>query len=59
MVPFNIIPHYMREDHKQWTKEFLKDVLQDNPFTVYAITDNQAVAYVDGKIKKLRIRNYS
>lgn len=51
MVPFNIIPHYMREDHKQWTKEFLKDVLQDNPFTVYAITDNQAVAYVDGKTK--------
>ena len=41
----------MREDHKQWTKEFLKDVLQDNPFTVYAITDNQAVAYVDGKTK--------
>ena len=47
----NFIPHYMREDHKQWTKEFLKDVLQDNPFTVYAITDNQAVAYVDGKTK--------
>ena len=41
----------MRENHKQWTKEFLKDVLQDNPFEVYAITDKQAVAYVDGKIK--------
>lgn len=51
IVPFNIIPHYMREDHKQWTKKFLEDVLLDNPFPVYAITDKQAVAYIDGKIK--------
>ena len=51
IVPFNIVPHYMREDHKKWTSEFLKDVLSDNPFPVYAITDEQAVAYIDGKIK--------
>lgn len=51
LVPFNIIPHYLREDHRQWTKEFYKEVLSDNPFNVYAITDKQAVAYIDGKIK--------
>lgn len=51
LVPFNIVPHFMREDHKKWTKEFLEDVLKDNPFTVYAVTDKQAVAYIDGKIE--------
>lgn len=51
IVPFNIIPHYMREDHKQWTKEFFEDVLSDNPFMVYAITDKQAVAYINEEIK--------
>lgn len=51
IVPFNIFPHYMREDHKQWTREFLQETLSENPFTVYAITDEQAVAFVDGKIK--------
>lgn len=25
--------------------------LADNPFTVYAVTDTQAVAYIDGEIK--------
>lgn len=51
IVPFNIVPHFMREDHKNWTKEFLEEVLADNPFTVYAVTDKQAVAYIDGQIK--------
>ena len=51
LVPFNIIPHYLREDHKKWTKEFLNRTLEDNPFVVYAINDNQAVAYINGKIK--------
>ena len=51
IVPFNIVPHCYREDHKQWTKEFLERVLADNPFTVYGITDEQAIAYIDGKIK--------
>ena len=50
LVPFNIIPHYLREDHKKWTKEFLENVLADNPFPVYAITDEQAIAYLDGEI---------
>lgn len=49
IVPFNIIPHYLREDHQNWTKEFLQRTLSDNPFTVYAIKDSQAVAYVDGE----------
>lgn len=51
IVPFNILPHYLREDHKEWTREFFKEVLEDNPFKVYAITDEQAVAYIDGEIK--------
>lgn len=50
IVPFNIVPHFLRKDHEKWTSEFLKDVLSDNPFTVYAITDSQAIAYIDGKI---------
>lgn len=50
IVPFNIIPHYLREDHKEWTKEFFSAVLADNPFAVYAVTDAQAVSFVDGKI---------
>lgn len=50
-APFGIVPHCFREDHKKWTKEFLERVLADNPFTVYGITDSQAVAYIDGKIK--------
>lgn len=51
LVPFNIIPHYLREDHKQWTKNFFNSVLKNNPFPVYAIKDTQAIAYIDGKIK--------
>ncbi len=49
IVPFNIVPHYLRKDHQNWTKEFLQRTLSDNPFTVYAVKDNQAVTYVDGK----------
>ncbi len=51
LVPFNIIPHFLRKDHEKWTTDFLKNTLLDNPFNVYAITDEQAVAYIDGKIK--------
>lgn len=51
IVPFNIVPHFLSENRKQWTKDFFKDVLHDNPFKVYAINDQQAVAYIDGEIK--------
>ena len=51
LVNFNIIPHYMREDHKKWTKDFFERVLKDNEFKVYAIKDSQAVVYNDGKIE--------
>lgn len=51
IVPFNIIPHFMGKDRINWTKEFFKTTLADNPFTVYGITDEQAIAYIDGKIK--------
>lgn len=40
LVEFNIVPHYMRGDHKKWNKEFLEEVLRDNPFPVYAIRDD-------------------
>lgn len=51
LVDFNIIPHYMREDRKKWDKNFLNRVLKDNEFTVYAITDTQAIIYNDGEIE--------
>lgn len=51
LVEFNIVPHYMREDHKKWNKEFLEEVLRDNPFPVYAIRDDQAIIYDEGKVK--------
>ena len=51
LVPFNIIPHYLRDDHKQWTRDFLNETLANNPFPVYAIKDTQAIAYIDGKIE--------
>ncbi len=51
LVDFNIIPHYLREDHKKWTKDFFERVLADNEFKVYAIKDSQAVVYNDGKIE--------
>lgn len=51
IVPFNIIPYYLSEERKNWTKDFFERTLSDNPFTVYAIRDNQAVAYTDGKIE--------
>ena len=51
LVNFNIIPHYMREDHKKWTKSFFERVLKENPFPIYAITDTQMVVYHDGKLE--------
>lgn len=51
LVNFNIIPHYMREDHKKWTKSFFERVLKENPFPIYAITDKQMVVYHDGKLE--------
>lgn len=50
LVDFNIVPHYKREDHKQWDRDFLKRTLSDNSFNVYAVTDEQAVIYENGKI---------
>ena len=50
LVNFNIIPHYLRGERKKWDKEFYQEVLKDNPFTVYAITDTQAVIWEDKNI---------
>ena len=48
LIDVNIIPHYMRKDHLQWDKEFYERALADNPFTVYALTDSQALIYDNG-----------
>lgn len=50
LVDVNIIPHYLRKDRSQWDKAFYDDVLEDNPFPVYAITDSQALIYENEKI---------
>ncbi len=50
LVDFNIVPHYKREDHQKWDANFLRETLKDNSFPVYAITDEQAVIYENGKI---------
>lgn len=50
LVNFNIVPHYKRKDHEKWDKEFLNETLKDNPFSVYAITDEQAVVYDNGEV---------
>lgn len=51
LVDFNIIPHYMREDHLKWDEEFYKKVAEENSFPLYAITDTQAIIYNEGKIE--------
>lgn len=50
LANFAIVPHYMREDHLKYDKEFLTRTLKDNDFPVYAIKDKQAIIYNDGKI---------
>lgn len=50
LVHFNIVPHYGREDHQKWDASFLKKTLKDNTFPVYAVTDEQAVIYENGKV---------
>lgn len=50
LVNFNIVPHYKREDHQKWNKDFLKETLQNNSFPIYAITDEQAVIYDEGEV---------
>lgn len=50
LVDFNIVPHYKRDDHKKWDKDFLNETLQNNSFPVYAVNDEQAVIYDDGRV---------
>lgn len=40
----------MREDHLLWDEKFLKRVLNDNLYPVYALNDNQAIIYDNGNI---------
>lgn len=51
LVDFNIIPHYLRKDRAMWDKEFHNRTLKDNPFPLYALTDEQMVVYDNGNIK--------
>lgn len=50
LTNFNIVPHYLRGERKKWDKQFFDEVLKDNHFDVYAITDDQAIIYEDGDI---------
>ncbi len=50
IVDFSIVPHFMREDHLLWDEKFLKRVLNDNLYPVYALNDNQAIIYDNGNI---------
>ena len=38
------------EERKKWTSEFLKDVLSDNTFQVYAITDKLRHILMENKV---------
>ena len=50
LTNFNIIPHYLRGERKKWDREFYERVLERNPFTVYALTDEQAIMQEDNHI---------
>lgn len=50
LTNFNIIPHYLRGERKKWDREFYEKVLQENPFTVYAVKDEQAILWEDNHI---------
>lgn len=50
LIDTNIIPHYLRKDRSMYDKAFYDDVLADNPFPIYAITDSQALIYDNGNI---------
>lgn len=50
-VNFNIIPHYLRAGRQQYNEKYYKRVLKDNTFEMYAINDNQAVIYNEGKVE--------
>ncbi len=43
LAPFNILPHFEREDHPDRTTVKLTPLLKDHPFKLYGVTDTQAV----------------
>ena len=50
LIGVNIIPHYLRKDRSNWTEEFYEKTLKGNPFKVYALTDDEALFYDNGKM---------
>ena len=51
LVDFNILPHYDREDHPRRNESILTPLLRENPFSLYGVTDTQAVIYKDSEIE--------
>lgn len=51
LAPFNILPHFEREDHPDRTTERLTPLLKDHPFKLYGVTDTQAVIFNGGKVE--------
>lgn len=43
LAPFNILPHFEREDKPRRTELRLRPLIDDNPFPLYGIKDTQAV----------------
>ena len=51
LAPFNILPHFEREDHPGRTTEKLTPLLKDNPFKLYGVKDTQAIIFNDGNVE--------
>lgn len=51
LVDFNILPHFERDDHPKRTAAILTPLLNNHPFPLYGVTDDQAVIYDDGIIR--------
>ena len=50
LVDFNILPHFDRADHPRRNRKILEHILSNTPFSLYGLTDTQAVIYNEGSI---------
>jgi len=50
LVDFNILPHFERADHPRRNRNVLSSLLKEHPFSLYGVTDKQAVFFDDGEI---------
>ena len=50
-VDFYTRPHFNSPDFPQANKEYLEDMAKDFPDTIYALDDDSALKFVDGKVE--------